>query len=747
MPEIRLLDQATINQIAAGAVVERPASVVKELFENSIDAKATAVTVEIRDGGLSLIRVTDNGCGIERDQVPIAFKRHATSKIRTAMDLVTVSSLGFRGEALSSIAAVADVEMITKPKEAMLGVSYRIADGEEKGLEEIGAPDGTTILVRDLFGHVPARLNFMKSPATEGNHIAQLMENLALSRPDLSVRFLQNGQNRLYSSGNGRLKDLIYQIYGREISKNVLEIECETRYFKISGYLGKPIISRGNRTFETYFINGRFVKSTLIYRAIETAYKSFMMQHRYPFTVLHITIDPEMIDVNVHPAKLELRFREEETIFRDLVSVIENTLHGKQLIQDVELTPREEKKETVPRGPEPFEQMRREAKEQILPPPPKHPDERYRLPAASGMVKEPVGGIHRRIGQESRPEENRQNRIPYSPGAGMGEQGLPDERPYSPGAGTNAADRTGSVMNAPVLPDEHPDKTEAENQNTDAGNQSASADTESFPETQNFPQAGVLPQTGESAEEDKDPAAQILPEKGNTPESQRVPDDAPAETKEASAGEQMSFEEMNWIPPLLSEQAKKQHRLLGQIFDTYWLIEYRDKLYIMDQHAAHEKILYEKLSAAYQNKERLSQMLNPSILIRLSPLEAGTLERYRDELFAMGYEVEETGGGEYALSGVPADLYGINEKELFLDILTSLSETQSGDESRMLDHRIATMACKAAVKGGMKLSFQEADALISELLTLKNPYACPHGRPTLISISRYELEKKFKRVV
>lgn len=315
MPEIQLLDQATINQIAAGEVIDRPSSVVKELLENAIDAKATAITVEIKDGGISFIRITDNGCGIEKDQVRKAFLRHATSKLHTIDDLLDIGSLGFRGEALSSIAAIAQVELISKPPEAMLGISYQIEDGEEKSLTQIGAPDGTTILVRNLFYHVPARKKFLKTAATEGNYINQLMENMAMLRPDISMRFINGGQNKLYTSGNGRLKDLIYTIYGREISSNVLEINYECPLFAVTGYIGKPIISRGNRTFENYYINGRFVKSRLIAAAIEQAYKPFMMQHRYPFTVLHIKIKPELIDVNVHPAKMEVRFQQENEIY------------------------------------------------------------------------------------------------------------------------------------------------------------------------------------------------------------------------------------------------------------------------------------------------------------------------------------------------------------------------------------------------------------------------------------------------
>lgn len=655
MPEIKLLDQATINQIAAGEVIERPSSVVKELFENAADAKATAITVEIKEGGISLIRVTDNGCGIPKEQIPLAFKRHATSKIRDIMDLVTVSSLGFRGEALSSIAAVAQVEMISKPQEAMLGVSYRIEDGEEKEIQEIGAPDGTTILVRNLFGHVPARRKFLKSAVTESSYIAQLIENMALSRPDLSVRFINNGQNKLYTTGNGRLRDLIYTVYGREISSNLLEISAQTEFFSVKGFIGKPIISRGNRSFENYYINGRFIKSTLISKAIETGFKSYMMQHRYPFTVLHLQIDPELIDVNVHPSKMELRFRQEEEIYNNLVRIIEDCLRGKPLIPDVALTEEkkkeetQEQKKTVKRGPEPFEVMRKQAEQEIL-------------PGRLGRQKESAAG---------------------KPAA---------EEPVA----------EDSALSKPVI---------HETGNYQTGNyQSGIHRRIGQEETLPYPKADV-------------PVKKVSEEEIPT---ENVPKEEPA--------------------LLLSEAARPRHRLIGQLFDTYWLIQYEDRLYIMDQHAAHEKVLYEKLMEGYEKKTRLSQMLCPAIMVTLSPPEELALQEHREALERMGYEIEAYGGKEYALTAVPSDLYGVDEKELFLDVLSNL-EQGDGKAAEMIARRLATMACKAAIKGRQAVTFAEADALIGQLLTLKNPYACPHGRPTLVSMSRYELEKKFKRIV
>lgn len=711
MPEIRLLDQSTINQIAAGEVIERPASVVKELFENAVDAKATAITVEIKEGGISLIRVTDNGCGIEKEQVPLAFKRHATSKIRDIMDLVTVSSLGFRGEALSSVAAVAQVEMITKPAQAMLGVSYQIEDGVEKQMQEIGAPDGTTILVRNLFGHVPARRKFLKTATTEASHIAQMMENMALSRPDLSVRFINNGQNKLYTTGNGRMKDLIYAIYGKEISSNLLEVNAQTECFKISGYIGKPIVSRGNRSFENYFINGRFVKSSLIAKAIETAYKSFMMQHRYPFTVLHIDIDPELIDVNVHPAKMELRFRREEDIYSQLVQVIEDCLKGKQFIPDVQLSDEKKEEAVVKKGAEPFEKLRMQALSELIPPPPAAKRPGYRpepktaavseagMPGKASMERSSDSGLHRRIGQEASQDLSLRER---------------------------ETEETFSRVKKQLFGEDAEPVQEAV--------KSVVMEGKAF-----IPKSREGEALVRAAKEKLD--ALRKPEMPK-PEIKR-------EQKQESGyhQEELQLQKDNETSKLLSQEAQKHHRVIGQVFGTYWLIQYEDKLYIMDQHAAHEKVLYERLVTAAKKKERLSQMLSPAIMVTLGPVEEEVLKRFMPVLEDIGYEIESYGGKEYALCGVPADMYGLDEKQVFIDLLAALEDTQSSEASEIVAHKLAAMACKAAIKGNQKISFKEAESLIGQLMTLDNPYACPHGRPTLISMSRYELEKKFKRIV
>lgn len=668
MPEIQLLDQATINQIAAGEVIDRPSSVVKELLENAIDAKATAITVEIKDGGISFIRITDNGCGIEKDQVRKAFLRHATSKLHTIDDLLDIGSLGFRGEALSSIAAIAQVELISKPPEAMLGISYQIEDGEEKSLTQIGAPDGTTILVRNLFYHVPARKKFLKTAATEGNYINQLMENMAMLRPDISMRFINGGQNKLYTSGNGRLKDLIYTIYGREISSNVLEINYECPLFAVTGYIGKPIISRGNRTFENYYINGRFVKSRLIAAAIEQAYKPFMMQHRYPFTVLHIKIKPELIDVNVHPAKMEVRFQQENEIYELLAGAIENTLRGKEFIPDVSDYGKAEKKvQEKQKLPEPFEQRRLQAMKEIIPPPPaEHKTQNEQKPSAE----------HKTQSEQKLPRNEEQPKVP-------------------------------SKLSEPVC--EYKAEKKQTIKDSDSKWESAS---------------GIHKRIGQDVSQTVNQMPTQPEQKLEKPEQQTL-----------------------FTEPLLSEKARIHHRLIGQLFDTYWLIQYGNQLYIMDQHAAHEKVNYERLMEAYRKKERITQFVSPPMVISLTRAEEAILEEFKSEFERIGFTIEPYGGREYAISEIPANLYGINEKELFLEMLSDLEDRGSMQPSELIASKLASMSCKAAIKGGQKISFKEADALVSQLLTLENPYACPHGRPTIITMTKYELEKKFKRIV
>ena len=661
MPNITLLDQNTINKIAAGEVIERPASVVKELLENAIDARATAVTVEIKEGGTTFIRVTDNGCGIPREEVPLAFLRHSTSKIKSVEDLFTISSLGFRGEALASIAAVCQVELITKTSEALTGSRYQIEGGMERPLEEIGAPEGTTFIARNLFYNTPARRKFLKTPMTEGSHVAELVEKIALSHPEISIRFIQNNQNKLHTSGNHNLKDIIYTVFGREIAANLLAVEAKKQDISISGFIGKPVIARGNRNYENYFINGRYIRSSIISKAIEEAYKPFMMQHKYPFTMLHFTIEPELLDVNVHPTKMELRFRDGEMVYRMVYDAVSGALAHKELIPEVELNKDrtdQEAKEARKRepSPEPFELRRLEAmsRQQAA----CAPGSKRLKPAEPSLMKDPDFLAENWLKKPAAPPET-------NPLRGPSQEPVPSSREEA------------AAVTKPAAPE---DET-------------------------------------------------ITPEHDNT----------------AGAGKPEQLDLFDG--KLLEPKSRQMHKLIGQVFDTYWLVEFNEQLYIIDQHAAHEKVLYEKTMATLKNREYSSQMLNPPIILTLNMNEEVLLKEHMKYFSDMGFEIEPFGGREYAVRGVPANLLSIAKKDLLIEMIDGLSDDVSTHNPDIIYERVATMSCKAAVKGGSRLSTAEANELIDQLLNLENPYACPHGRPTIISMSRYELEKKFKRIV
>ena len=651
MSKIQVLDPVTIDKIAAGEVVERPASIVKELAENAIDAGATAITVEIEEGGISYIRIADNGCGIERKEVPSAFLRHSTSKIRTVDDLIHIHSLGFRGEALSSIAAVSQVELITKTAEETFGTRYRIAGGKEEGLEETGAKDGTTFVIRQLFYNTPARRKFLKTPMTEASHVSELMTRMALSHPEISFQFINNGQSRIHTSGNGSLKDVIYHIYGREIAMNLIEIQTEAGDVKISGFLGKPVISRGNRNFENYFINGRYVKNQIVSKAIEDAYKDFTMQHKYPFVALQITMPGEEVDVNVHPAKLEIRFQNQQAVYNAVYEAVDRGLRKEELIPQVKLEePKEIPRADVP-SPAPAPMPKKETK------PPQAPAKEERnLDYFMQKMKERVAAYHNR---ESSAEVAAKDQI------------------FRP---SQQADR---IREAAVYAN--------------------------------------LSSVGEKAEK-------------------RVEN----QTGEQEPPRQMDlFEEK-----FLDREIRAEYHLIGQVFDTYWLVEFQDNLYIIDQHAAHERVLYERTLKSMKTREYTSQMISPPVILDLGMQEAALLREYMDRFLRIGFEIEEFGQDSFAVRAVPDNLFSLAKKDLLLQMIDSLSDEVSRKLSpELIDEKVASMSCKAAVKGKMKLSAAEADALIGELLTLDNPYHCPHGRPTIIAMSRRELEKKFKRIV
>ncbi|WP_455193734.1 DNA mismatch repair endonuclease MutL [Eubacterium ramulus] len=694
MPQIEVLDEQTIDKIAAGEVVERPSSVVKELVENAIDAKATAITVEIKEGGTSLIRITDNGCGIEAAQIPIAFYRHSTSKIRKVEDLVRISSLGFRGEALSSIAAVAQVELITKTPEQFTGSRYLIEGGKELSLEEIGAPNGTTFLVKNLFYNTPVRRKFLKSAQTEAGYVNDLMERIALSHPEISFKFINNGQIRLHTSGNGRLKDIIYHIYGRDIAANLLEIHAEYEGFSVDGFIGKPIIARGNRNFESYFINGRYIKSTLIAKALEDGYRGFMMQHKYPFTVLTISLDGTLVDVNVHPNKMELRFSNGEILYQQLAALLSTRLRESELIPKV--TVHEEKKqEKRPQihpqeAPEPFEQKRLE---------------RLRAAVAKDSPYE------RKYPERNRPETATSGQETVGQASVLREQI------------TYGTECPGSFpVEQKVLCEEKTDSSETQKQEKNG--------EVFFPESVNTDSQEIL-------------AEHVLQQTLFDTAEQK------AEEQEDTGGSDFSDADLKskqeW--KLLSKQARPHHRIIGQLFETYWLVEYQEQFYMIDQHAAHEKVLFERTMKAYREKEFTSQMISPPIILSLTMQEEVLLKKFLPEFEKLGYEIEHFGGKEYAVNAVPGNLYGLNGQSLLLELMDGLGNMSEKDTPDLVVEKIASMSCKAAVKGNQKLSRPEIEHLIDELLTLENPYFCPHGRPVIVSMTKYEIEKKFKRIV
>ena len=696
MPQIHLLSQETIDKIAAGEVIERPSSVVKELVENAIDAQATAITVEIKEGGTSLIRITDNGCGIPADQVKIAFLRHSTSKISSALDLMNVSSLGFRGEALSSISAVSRVELITKTANELCGVRYQIEGSKEIGLEEIGAPDGTTFLVKDLFYNTPARKKFLKTPQTEAAYISDVVEHLALSHPDITFKFINNNQTKLHTSGNGNRKDLIYHIFGREIASALLEVDYECGFFHVSGYIGKPVITRGNRNYENYFINGRYIKSSLLSKAIEEGYKNFLMQHQYPFTVLYFTFDQSTLDVNVHPSKMELRFDHNQEIYKKLYDVIYGALAHRNLIPDV-----------------PVEEQKEKREERV-----------YKDPIPEPFEKRRIQEIRNAITKDS----------PY-------ELRYPERFHQQPKPQNVQTGQTGQQIKHPgVINITHGAHVVREDSFTSG----------LMPQTQE--NAVVQAQAPQSQEYAAAEQLSVLQGQEHTGQEASIPAQGNGQltTQKEPEAVQEQYEEITLSsisPDFMTQAAKKEHRIIGQLFDTYWLIEYDEKLYIIDQHAAHEKVLYERTMARLREKDYTSQILSPPLILSLDAKEQEALERFREPIEKLGYEVEHFGGKEYMINAIPGNLFNLDMKDLFIEMLDDFSNMSGRETPELILEKVASMSCKAAVKGNNRLSMPEIQSLIDELLTLDNPYNCPHGRPTIISMTKYELEKKFKRII
>ncbi len=717
MPEIKLLDSQTIDKIAAGEVVEKPASVVKELVENAMDAGAKAITVEIKGGGIDLIRITDDGCGIDASQLPKAFLRHATSKIESDADLFYLQTLGFRGEALASISAVAQVEMITKTKDSLTGTRIVIEGGVQKELEEVGAPDGTTILVRNLFYNTPARKKFLKSAMTEGTHIVELMQHMALSMPAMSFKLVVNNAVKFHTSGNGDLKEVIYRIYGRDTTKAMIPVKVEQDGITIEGYLGKPELSRANRAFENYFVNRRYVRSNFISKGIEEGYKGFMMQHQFPFCVLHINVDTTALDVNVHPTKMQVRMSNQEQLVRTLVDSIHNSLSGKEMIPEAKLVKEEVVEERIT-TPEPFEKERlKDWKE----------SEAERIRADKGGAQVPG-------------TENLANKPSIMPAENSVEEEKKDyidltavKRPFS-----NPEIKLNPTIG--VMPEKKrfesdlffadEDDINAKVETDESGVNRESDEDDSAKDSKVLTDINLADASNLTVLDDSN----VVSNKPVSPFAQEIIIEKP---------EQMDlFEEK-----LLTEEKRRDFKVLGQVFKTYWLIEFEDKLYVMDQHAAHEKVKFEAFMEKYREKEILSQNLAPAIVVSLSPSDSLVYEEHKDVFEGFGFEIDSFGGNELMLRAIPVDLYGADAKEMFLAILEELAQVHSAGRIEIIEDRIATMACKAAVKGNNAMTFEEVSALLDQLLTLENPYQCPHGRPTMFSMTKYEIEKKFKRIV
>ena len=704
MKKIAVLDQNTIDKIAAGEVVERPSSVVKELVENAIDAGATAITVEITDGGKKLIRITDNGSGMDAEQVPLAFLRHATSKIEKVEDLTHIASLGFRGEALSSIAAVSQVELITKTPSGISGTRYVIEGGKEQSLEEMGAPEGTTFLIRNLFYNTPARSKFLKSDMTEAGYINTLMEQLALSHPEISFKYIQNRQVKLSSSGNYSVKDVIYSVYGREIAKALLDVSYENDFMKIEGFVGKPEISRGNRTFENYYINGRYVKNKIITKAIEDGYKGLVMQHKFPFVSLRIEMDGNDLDVNVHPAKREVRFARETEVYTAIYETVRKVLTHRELIPQVSVGKDEptSRTEQIKPGsiPEPFEVKRRQ--------------EMYGHPNRTANIASHAAPTASEVRSTAPVPSIRYNK----PTNGTASYGSAESAHNSSASSADKYKRVDSLRENPVYESQPFTKEEEEMFSgtlKDGRNENSATETADYEVISEKPAESAPPEV----------------------------DNEPIKSQEQEPPKQLElFEER-----LLAPESRSRHRLIGQLFDTYWLVQFEDNFYIIDQHAAHEKVYYERFVKQFQSQNIQSQYVSPPLIVSLSLEEENLLKANKKYFRDFGFEIEPFGGREYSISAVPSSLLGMTEEDLFLEMLDHLTADGSKDAFEIFASRLATMACKAAVKGNHSMSPQEADKLIDELLTLENPYNCPHGRPTIIAMSKTEIEKKFKRIV
>lgn len=644
---INILDKDTIDKIAAGEVVERPALIVKELLENSIDAGSSSVTVEIKNGGIDLIRITDNGCGIASSEVKKAFLRHATSKIVSDKDLISIKSLGFRGEALSSIAAVSKCEMITKTRDELTGVRYYIEGGTEVEYEEIGAPDGTSIIIRDIFYNTPARRKFLKTASTEGAHISELVEKLAMANTEIAFKFISNGQIKLQTNGSGNLKDIVYQLYGKEISKALCNVDYEKNGIKIRGVVARPEVTRSSRNLENIFVNGRYIKDNIISKAVEDGFGDRLMQHQYPFCALNFDLDG--VDVNVHPRKMEVRFSDRNFVYDNTKEAVEEIFTTQSAVREVPVGKTSNEKKVFVNTPEPFENKRRDMSQ---------------IPEKVSQNK------YEDITKDTLHSTGSDDEIKWR---------VPKENMYNP------------KDDMSFIRDENTKRVYSDI--NDLSNKS-------------IKEVNI----------------------GNT-------DDANPNGIKPS---QLSFFE---------SESKKYMKVIGQVFDTYWIVQLENEMYIIDQHAAHEKVMYERLLKESKANKLSSQMINPPIIVTLTDLEQNVLNEHMDEFRGIGFDIEEFGGKEYKINAIPNIFPSIPKAELFNEMLSDSTNYDVISPSELILAKVASMSCKAAIKGNMRISLLEANELFDELLSLDNPYNCPHGRPTVIKMTKQEIEKKFKRIV
>lgn len=745
MAQINILDKNTIDQIAAGEVVERPSSVVKELVENAMDAGAKAITVEIQGGGIDLIRITDNGSGIERSEVKKAFLRHATSKLSNIGDLFSLKTLGFRGEALSSISAIAQVEIVTKTADSLTGIRYTVNGGQEGELEEVGAPNGTTIIVRNLFYNTPARKKFLKSPRTEGSYVADLIEHLAMDNPDVSFHFINNKDDRFHTSGNGDLKELIYRIYGRDVSMALVPIKCETDGIQLEGYLGEPTLNRSNRGFENFFVNGRYIKDRMISLAIEEGYKQYLMQHKFPFCVLHIVMDPDLIDVNVHPSKMEVKFQNQHTLFEFIRINVEQVLKSHEMIPEALRDEQEDLRAAA-----------LEAKANTK-----------RLEAMRQEAGPMTGSFHGEFSQNGK-----------QIGANIFMNESREDPASTPKKSKNLVtfidDSDEDLAVAPASSGDKDASASLEEKSSSASDKDARQNHVEPFEASRYERlhkedikpvyiSDVAKVPVRVTDNDKNPiwsthntenpeqiksnenlVHKILGDPVKKPEDYESPIIKKSETTIIEKPVQMEL----FDTKMLTKENRRQYHIVGQIFDTYWILEFKDKIYMVDQHAAHEKVNFEHMMARFKNKTMTSQLMEPPVIMTFSSQEEEMFLSFREYFENLGFQIDEFGGKEYAMRAVPQDLFGCtNAREMFMQILDELTHDSGHREPDVIYYKIASMACKASVKGNTRMSVEEMEELIDELLTLDNPYNCPHGRPTIISMSKYEIEKRFKRII